>query len=114
MFPNTADESFFVDPADAEINGLIRRIPKDREGKPPQVERIFGSLPVGDSDAELARVSIPGLGGDLVAVHDAWTEGRLERVEPRWEKWVWGLVPGVLVLGLVLVGWRRFGVRGTA
>ena len=60
LFPNTADASFFTDPKDAEMNDLIRRIPKDRDGKAPEPERIFGSLPVGTSDAELASVSIPG------------------------------------------------------
>ena len=113
LFPNTADESFFTDPADAEINGLIRAIPKDRDGKPPQVERIFGSLPVGDSDAELARVSIPGLGADLVAVHDAWTDGTLKRVQPRWERWrkmVGGVLAGVVLVSVV-TGWRKLRQR---
>ena len=98
LFPNTADESFFTDPADAEINGLIRRIPKDRDGKPPGVERIFGSLPMGDADAELAQVSIPGLGADLVAVHDAWTAGTLKRTRTGWRKWL--VVFGLPLLGL--------------
>ena len=30
QFPNTADGSFFTDPKDAEVNALIRRLPKDR------------------------------------------------------------------------------------
>ena len=79
LFPNTADERFFTNPADAEINALIKRLPKDRTGRPAQVERIFGSLPVGSSDAELATVTIPGLGADLIAVHEAWTRGSLHR-----------------------------------
>jgi hypothetical protein len=83
LFPNTADAIFFNDPRDAEINALIKRLPKDRDGRPPDVERIFGSLPVGGSDAELRAVSIPGLGADLVAVHDAWSNGTLERVGDR-------------------------------
>ena len=77
LFPNTADAALFNDPRDAEINSLIDRIPKDRDGRLPEVERIFGSLPVGDSDAELATVTVPGLGADLIAVHDAWTAGDL-------------------------------------
>ncbi len=106
LFPNTADANFFTDPKDAEVNDLIRRIPKDRDGKAPEPERIFGSLPVGTSDAELAAVSIPGLGGDLVAAHDAWTAGTLERVETGWRRWVRLLwVPGVLVLAALF--WRR-------
>ena len=79
LFPNTADEKFFTNPADAEINALIKRLPKDRSGRPPQVERIFGSLPVGSTDAELATITIPGLGADLIAVHEAWTRGSLRR-----------------------------------
>ncbi len=107
LFPNTADERFFTDPQDAEINDLIKRLPKDRAGKPPQVERIFASLPVGESDTDLATVSIPGLGAELVAVHDAWTNGTLERVHPRW--WRWGLIGSiafVLIAG-ASVGWAR-------
>ena len=83
LFPNTADPAFFTDPRDAEINDLIQRIPKDRDGKPPSPERIFGSLPVGSSDAELATVSIPGLAPDLIAVHDAWQSGTVEHVGER-------------------------------
>lgn len=99
LFPNTADAAFFNDRRDAEVNDLIRRLPKDRSGRPPEVERIFGSLPVGDSDAELATIRIPGLGADLVAVHQAWTDGTLNRIRPRWEVWTRRLAA---VLGLVL------------
>jgi hypothetical protein len=77
LFPNTADSSLFDDARDAEVNDLIAAIPKDRNGRPPEPERIFGSLPVGD--AELASVSVPGLAGDLQAVHDAWRGGHLRR-----------------------------------
>ncbi len=83
LFPNTADAAYFNDPRDAEINNLIQRIPKDRDGKPPSPERVFGSLPVGSSDAELATVSIPGLAPDLIAVHDAWQRGTVEHVGDR-------------------------------
>lgn len=86
LFPNTAADRFFkeADPRDAEIDSLILRLPKDRDGKPPAVERIFGSLPVGSSDAELARVTIPGLAADLIAVHDAWLGGTLRRTQAPW------------------------------
>jgi hypothetical protein len=84
LFPNTADDTLFTDPRDAEINALIRRLPKDRAGKPPEVERIFATLPIGSSDAELAKVTIPGLGPDLVAVHDGWTNGTLKRTGAPW------------------------------
>ena len=108
LFPNTADAKLFTDPRDGEINGLIRRIPKDRNGRPPQVARVLGSLPVGDSDEELAKVSVPGLGPDLVAVHDAWTQGTLRRVRPRWERWGSALATcfGLLV-GLLFLFWVR-------
>ena len=79
LFPNTADERFFSDPRDAEINSLIKRLPKDRIGQLPDVERIFGSLPVGTSEAELASISIPGLGEQMIAVHRAWSDGTLKR-----------------------------------
>jgi hypothetical protein len=86
IFPNTADPQFFigpgVDPRDAEINDLIRRLPKDRDGKPPEPERIFGSLPV--SDRDFATITIPGVGADLIAVHDAWIAGKLQRTDLHW------------------------------
>ena len=48
LFPNTADDSFFSgrngDPRDAEIDALILRLPKDRGGKPPDMERVFALL----------------------------------------------------------------------
>ena len=75
LFPNTADELLFNDPRDGEINALINAIPKDREGAKPQPERIFGSLPTEDFNA----ITIPGLGDDLKATHDAWQAGTLER-----------------------------------
>ena len=106
LFPNTADERFFTDPRDAEINALIVRLPKDRDGTLTQIERIFGSLPVGTSKAELATITIPGLGEDLIAVHDAWTAGKLRRWHGRT---FWRLQLGLLAAGatllLVVLGW---------
>ena len=99
LFPNTADAALFNDPRDAEINTLIHKIPKDRAGRPPEVARIFGSLPVGDSNADLATVTVPGLAADLIAVHDAWTTGDISRIRPRWEVWA---RRGAAVLGLLL------------
>jgi hypothetical protein len=81
LWPNTADTTLFNDPRDAEINGLIRSLPTDRDGSPPAMDRVFASLPVGSSDAELATVTIPGLGADLIAVHDGWINGQLQRTE---------------------------------
>ncbi len=80
LFPNTAEDSFFTDPRDAEVNALIRALPKDRGGKPPGLERVFGSLPVGSTDAELRTLTVPGLADDLIAVHTAWQAGTVEEV----------------------------------
>jgi hypothetical protein len=111
LFPNTADERFFTNPKDDEVNALVRRLPKDRNGKPPEVERIFGSLPVGSSEAELATVSIPGLGDDLVAVHQAWTAGKLKRTlsaRVRRIRIAAAVLAGVLLL---IILWRRSGTH---
>ena len=81
LFPNTADGALFDDTRDAEVNALIRALPKDRHGKAPEPERIFGSLPTED----LEGVTIPGLGADLIAVHTAWMNGSLERTRT-WKK----------------------------
>jgi hypothetical protein len=109
LFPNTADASFFTDPRDAEVNDLIRRLPKDRDGKPPAPERIFGSLPVGYSDEQLAQVSIPGLGADLVAVHDAWLAGTLKRTPSPLRRRLGIAAIGLLAFGVVwwLLGRRK-------
>jgi hypothetical protein len=79
LFPNTADSTLFDDPRDAEINALINAIPKDRSGTPPEPGRVFGSIPTSDFNA----ITIPGFSADLVAVHNAWQQGSLERT-PSW------------------------------
>ncbi len=62
LFPNTADASLFDDPRDAEVNTLIAAIPKDRNGAPPDAERIFGSLPATPgADGSFSAITIPGL-----------------------------------------------------
>jgi len=81
LFPNTADDALFNDPRDAEINALIAAIPKDRSGKKPEPERIFGSLPTTDFNA----IAIPGLAADLNASYAAWKDGSLERTYTTWE-----------------------------
>jgi hypothetical protein len=111
LFPNTADDRFFIDSKDAEINALIRRLPKDRDGKPPEVERIFGSLPVGQSDAELATVSVPGLGPDLVAVHKAWSAGNLKRTTSDRVRRIRIAAAAMAGLLLLIVLWRRSAAR---
>ena len=106
LFPNTADASLFDDPRDAEVNALVAAIPKDRDGKRPEPERIFGSLPVTESN--LVTITIPGLSEDLIAVHDAWHIGTLEHQKPWW--YYAGMWGGALVLGGFMVwfsSWSR-------
>jgi len=86
LFPNTADSSFFTDPRDAEVNALIIAIPKDREGKKPEPERIFGSLPTApDANGHFNDITIPGLADDLNASYAAWKDGSLERTYTTWQ-----------------------------
>jgi hypothetical protein len=106
LFPNTADSTLFDDPRDAEINALIQAIPKDRNGVPPEPERIFGSLPVADFKA----ITIPGLGADVIAVHDAWQSGELERTSSRLHRALWeigGVIAALSVVGVVLMRRRK-------
>ncbi len=79
LFPNTADARLFDDPRDAEVNTLISAIPKDREGKMPEPERVFGSLPTED----LRAITIPGLSADLTQTEAAWHGGTLRRMRSR-------------------------------
>lgn len=82
LFPNTANAAYFNDPRDAEINALIAAIPKDRDGKPPDPARIFGSLPTSPAanvHAAFNAVTIPGLATDLNATYAAWQQGNLTR-----------------------------------
>jgi hypothetical protein len=117
LFPNTADNNYFPehpqDARDAEIFALIRRLPKDGQAKKPDAARIFGSLPLGDTDQELAHVSIPGLAPDLIAVHDAWQDGSLEHPERRWLGWFLAalLVLGIVILVLLHANRSRFAPR---
>jgi hypothetical protein len=95
LFPNTADMDLFNDPRDAEIDGLLAMIPKDRGG-PPEIERVFGSLPTTD----FAAVTIPGLAADLGRVQKAWLDGTLEyRRRPLWLTLVlWAGGAGIAIL----------------
>ena len=109
LFPNTADAALFDDARDAEVNALIAAIPSDRGGRLPELERIFGSLPVAETD--LATVSIPGLAADLMSVQAAWKEGRIERVGGRHHRIVvWLEILGAVLAAAVafaLMRWRR-------
>ena len=108
LFPNTVDARLFDDPRDAEVNGLMAAIPKDREGKAPGPERVFGSLPTADARA----ITIPGLADDIVPTEAAWKAGTLQRM-PRHRHWrtvlgleIAGVACAVGVMGW-LVWWRR-------
>ncbi|HEV2711069.1 MAG TPA: hypothetical protein VGU67_12715 [Edaphobacter sp.] len=106
LFPNTANGALFDNPRDAEVNALIEAIPKDRNGKLPEPERIFGSLPT----ANLSAITIPGLTADLVAVQTAWHDGTLERTQS-WTRQMAARLLGVsvaaLLIGIVVVRRRR-------
>jgi len=81
LFPNTANTSLFDDPRDAEVNALISAIPKDRDGSPPDAERIFGSLPADPgANANFEVVTVPGLASDLQLSYAAWQQGNLRRI----------------------------------
>jgi hypothetical protein len=101
LFPNTADEAFFNDPRDAEVNALIAAIPKDRDGNAPEPERIFGSLPTEDFNA----ITIPGLAADLTAVHEAWTDGTLVRTHSRLREAL--LIAALLALAAIGISFAR-------
>lgn len=106
LFPNTANTAYFNDPRDAEINTLMKAIPKDRDGKLPEPERIFGSLPTANFNA----ITIPGLSADLIAVQTAWRNGSLERTQSWIKKWTARLVgvsAVVLLAGVIVVRRRR-------
>jgi len=80
LFPNTADGSFFTDARDAEFNAMMREVPKDREAKYAEPERIFGSLPAApDASGHFSAITIPGLADDLNATYAAWKDGSLDR-----------------------------------
>ncbi len=110
LFPNTAEDRLFTDARDAEINSLIRQLPKDRSVQAPDIERVFASLPVADTEEDLAKVTIPGLGADLVAVHRAWMEGDVRRSESRLHHRIKLGAIALLCLGFVagaVLWWRK-------
>ena len=97
LFPNTADASLFNDPRDAEVNGLMADIPKDRSGT-PDVERVFGSLPT----TNLQAITIPGLASDLVATQAAWHAGHLRRPNADQRRLAQWIELGGIVLALLV------------
>jgi hypothetical protein len=83
LFPNTVDAALFSDPRDAEVNALMRAIPKDRDGSAPDPARIFGSLPTDPGpNNDFPTITIPGLRNDLSAAYAAWKQGKLHRRPP--------------------------------
>ena len=107
LFPNTVDARLFDDPRDAEVNGLLAAIPKDRDGKAPEPERVFGSLPTDDVQA----ITIPGLADDIAQTETAWRAGKLKRM-PRHRHWrtllLLEIAGGVCAVGVVgWLVWRR-------
>ena len=106
LFPNTADARLFDDPRDAEVNALIATIPKDRAGRLPEPERIFGSLPTDN----LQAITIPGLAADLTSAQTAWHEGKLRRTYG----WPHFALRFVLWLAAAVAGlWIAVGLRLT-
>jgi len=108
LFPNTADATYFNDPRDAEINALIAAIPKDRDGKSPGPERIFGSLPTApgpDPATAFNAVTIPGLAADLNLTYVAWRNGNLDR--PHSHVFYIALAIGLLIAAYIIVRNRR-------
>jgi hypothetical protein len=100
LFPNTADTSFFDDPHDAEVNALISAIPKDRDGAPPDAERIFGSLPTQPGvDGRFNAITIPGLADDLQLSYAAWQAGKLRRTDSRTFYWAVGALASISFAG---------------
>ncbi|SEG24786.1 hypothetical protein SAMN05421819_2373 [Bryocella elongata] len=79
LFPNTADNTFFTDARDAEFNAMMREVPKDRDAKGAEPERIFGSLPAApDENGHFSAITIPGLADDLNVTYAAWKDGSLQ------------------------------------
>jgi len=119
LFPNTVDTAYFTDPRDAEINALLRAVPNDRDGRPPEPQRIFGSLPTDPgTHGDFAAVTIPGLAADLNATYAGWQEGKLRRTHRHFFTFGVGLTVAMLVLllyrrrdGRHRDGQRRDGVR---
>jgi hypothetical protein len=113
LFPNTADMELFKDSRDAEINGLLARIPKDRDGGRPQMERVFGSLPTTD----LGDITIPGLAPDLESVQKAWHDGTLRyKKRPLWKVMLacsFGVVVFLLSIWIVMRSVGRWRHRAT-
>ncbi len=101
LFPNTADTRLFDDSRDAEVNALIAAIPKDRDGRMPEPERVFGSLPVTD----LGAITIPGLAADLMKTEDAWRAGRLRRMRSPKHEAIVAALEGVGALCAIGVVW---------
>lgn len=114
LFPNTADETLFDDPRDSEVNALLAAIPKDRNGAPPDAERIFGSLPAEPgADGAFSAITIPGLADDLQLSYAAWRAGKLHHTRSRTFDWILGTLASIsfagagVLIALVLLRRKR-------
>jgi hypothetical protein len=98
LFPLTLDARFF--PGDSEVSQLARRLPVDgRAGAHPDLERIFGSLPVD----EVAALPLPELRRDLELVKSAPPSST-----SWWDPRPWVAAGGLLaVIWLVMRWWHR-------
>ncbi|HWL69009.1 MAG TPA: hypothetical protein VNS22_11565 [Geminicoccus sp.] len=101
LFPLTLDSQFF--PGDSEVDRLARRLPVDgRADSHPDLQRIFGSIPVDD----LAALPLRELRHDLELVKLAWLQGRVSSMN-WWDPGPWAAAGGVLAtIWLVLWWWR--------
>jgi hypothetical protein len=100
LYPLTRDLRLFR--GEGEVTQLARRLPVDgREGEPPELRRILGSLPV----ADLAELPFPELRRDLEAVRAAWERGETVWRDPTLTL-PWALLV-VLAAGVLLWVWRR-------
>jgi hypothetical protein len=113
LFPNTIDIGLFNDPRDPEIDALMAALPKDREGKRPGPERIFGSLPAApaaDPQQAFNSIMIPGLAADLNSSYSAWKDDSLERTYTTWEytRTLFLLLSAVVIAIYAAVKTRKF------
>lgn len=97
LFPNTAKTALFHDQPDDEITKLMEAVPKD-DGRAPDAERVFGSLPTTD----YAAITVPGLRDDVERSFAAWQRGDLYKIG-YWRRAAYTLL-GLLIATLVVVG----------
>ena len=77
LFPITHDPSLFPSPTngDREFFDEFQKLPNDRSGRTPAVDRVLGALPTTD----LQAIALPGLQDDLLKVAAARKQAPLRR-----------------------------------